>query len=435
MTAMRYILLAFFLITCPAAQSHPIADVVQTATPFLTASPSVRLTGMGGTGVAHPNSDALNFFYNPAMLGWSSQQTGFAQQTYLSRIPNPFSSDISSSAFAAQVGYNFSDKLSLPLSVGVGFMRQFTDLGTIDLVGAINNNLGRVRSLESGTTVGFGANLAFSAVNVSAGFSLKRIAAGLELVEGNNADLPRNLFNSVVAADFGVLTVIPIMKRLAILENLYVASDISLGYSVANVGEGLILGDRLSFEEADPLPRNARLGYALNARLSYTYSKTIFDLLQLAYTAEAQDELIERKVQSNLILRRSTTMQLFPSDIQLWNNVVRGKSSNRVNTYRGWRLNLFETVEFTRGSGSGLNVSLFYAGFQSGYTIQSAGLFKVLSEAVNPDNALLRFVLANLNIQYHRTTVDYSNFIRPNSSVPSPFVVDALSIHLTGLRF
>ena len=93
----------------------------EAAVPFLTIPVSPLLNGMGATGTSIPTDDPFGFLYNPAQLGYISQDNN------LSFIFYPSSVDLSSfpsipvhlSGFALNLGYNFKKLMDFPLTIGM----------------------------------------------------------------------------------------------------------------------------------------------------------------------------------------------------------------------------------------------------------------------------------------------------------------------------
>ena len=58
----------------------------EAAVPFLLLQPSPSLSAMGQTGTALPTEDPFGFLWNPAQLGYTSQNNNFSFIFYRSKL-------------------------------------------------------------------------------------------------------------------------------------------------------------------------------------------------------------------------------------------------------------------------------------------------------------------------------------------------------------
>ncbi len=97
---------------------------------LLIITPSAFNHSIGGAGVAVPTDDAFNVFSNPALLGLSSRKTNFSANFYPENIKiKPFGGDPYFYNFAISAGINLDKQMGIPFSLGIGYLRQYFDLG------------------------------------------------------------------------------------------------------------------------------------------------------------------------------------------------------------------------------------------------------------------------------------------------------------------
>ncbi len=93
----------------------------EAAVPFLLLQPSPSLAAMGQTGTALPTEDPFAFLWNPAQLGYTSQNNNFSFIFYPSKIDWLGFGQIKLMGLALNIGYNFKELIDFPLSVGFGY--------------------------------------------------------------------------------------------------------------------------------------------------------------------------------------------------------------------------------------------------------------------------------------------------------------------------
>ena len=115
-------------------------------------------------------------------------------------------------------------------------------------------------------------------------------------------DLPVGEINqtskvSGTAFDFGTLIIAPVSNLLFenvkynLDPNSYIKPkfDLSLGYSILNMGKKVVYVDQA---QADPIPRTARLGYTLDFGIDLLTNQIKLNAFNYSFTAEAEDILI-----------------------------------------------------------------------------------------------------------------------------------------------
>ncbi|MCB0750634.1 MAG: hypothetical protein KDC52_04105, partial [Ignavibacteriae bacterium] len=102
----------------------------EAAIPFVTLQQSPMLLGAGQIGAAIPDDDAIGFYYNPAILGYSSRNNHASIYFMPSKTDWFFSSQNKFKNYGFNLGYNLkSTKLDLPISVGLGYIHNRFDYG------------------------------------------------------------------------------------------------------------------------------------------------------------------------------------------------------------------------------------------------------------------------------------------------------------------
>ena len=110
----------------------------EAAVPFLLLQPSPSLAAMGQTGTALPTEDPFGFLWNPAQLGYTSQNNNFSFIFYPSKLEwfPELNADLEVKGLAFNLGYNLKDIIDFPLSVGFGYSNVEIDYGTFNITGS-----------------------------------------------------------------------------------------------------------------------------------------------------------------------------------------------------------------------------------------------------------------------------------------------------------
>ncbi len=382
-----YLVIILFLLLYKSSFSQGEA-----ALPFLELQQSPLLLGAGQIGVSIPMSDPLGFYYNPAQLGYFSRDNNLSMLTLPQKTkwlkylaPNL---DLSFNTFGLTAGYNFKKNYNLPLSIGAGYIHNKVSYGTFQSYDAFDcYSLG----------VSYNYVLLFNL-----GFSIKSYDSHLsDLPVGDNNKIPAVSGN---AFDFGALIIAPVSNLF--FENIkynldpdsYIKPkfDISLGYSILNLGKKVAYIDQ---SQADPIPREARLGYSLNFGLDLFTNQTILNAIDYSFSAEAEDMLITANSSG------FKEYQGMLGDINFGKHLIELKGDQNVVVHRGHIFRLFETIIITSGryNGSGFN------NYKSnGFGFSSEGIFKLLSRSI--DNSAIGFISNHLVIEYFHS----NNFVDTN---------------------
>lgn len=358
------------------------------AIPSLNFVQSAFLNGAGQIGAAIPVHDALGFYFNPAQLGY------FAADNNLSINLMPEKSNyngnffpMTSQSFGIAAGYNFNRiNKNLPLSVGIGYIRNKFDYGNYTYGTKTINSYDSFDCLSVGAgykyyllfNVGFSAKFYNSVMgaftNVNELSSVKADGTAFDLGAMIIAPLS-NLFFNDAAIDMGNESFLkPVL-------------NFTLGYSLTNLGKKVSYIDPA---QADPLPRTARLGYSINTGVNLNINNYGFKALDYSFTAEAQDMLITNS-------NGSVQYQGILGDIKIGTNLIGLKGDRNVILHRGHILKVFETVILTSGR-------LGYGNYSyktSGVGFSSEGVLKLLGILTN--NRTVKYIAHHIGIEYYNS--------------------------------
>ncbi|MFC2088875.1 hypothetical protein ACFLSX_04675 [Calditrichota bacterium] len=315
------------------------------AAPFLITDPSANLNGMAGAFTGLPVDDVYGAYFNPAQLGNLGRNNSIAVGFYPIKtrwLPKINISDLTYHASAFAIGYEFST--SIPISIGLGYIYSKMDWGENVWTDASGNELGKFHSYESCDAFSFGMRLDYL-LEFNLGLTIKDINLNLFpayfKVGGNNEDAKTD----VLALSYGILINVPFVNILnefyrTLNENKFTPFfDVSLGYSIHNIGSEL--NYRLHGEN-EPMPRQARLGYGISIGLIQKYHGYNINVIKFEYSNEARDFLINREA-------GKIEYQDLMGDIDFFDNVIAGKSSENVDIFHGWRLRIVDTFQYSIG--------------------------------------------------------------------------------------
>jgi hypothetical protein len=373
----------------------------QTAVEFLSLQQSPLLNGAGQIGAAIPMKDASGFYYNPAQLGYFSQENNISvffmpQNTMF--MPNNFP-DVSFQSFSLAAGYNFKkNDNDLPLSIGVGYFHNMIDYGEW-MFTTSNNPVQIVKYSPYNSFDCFSLGACYDYYFLfNLGISIKPYNSFLGVEETETGILTEKA--SGTAFDFGAMITAPVSKLLFnnCKFNLDTKSvlkpkvDFTLGYSLTNVGNKVIYFDPA---QADAIPRTARLGYTFNfaLELSNNWVRKL-NVVDYSFTAEAEDLLIKHDTSGN------TQYQNLLGDINIGKNLIELHGDQNVVVHRGHILRLFETIVIVSGrfNGSGYDNRK-----TNGIGISSEGLFKLLNASI--DNPRINYLTNHFVVEYYNSNI------------------------------
>ncbi len=376
-----YLIIIFFLLLYKPSYSQGEAAV-----PFLEFQQSPLLLGAGQIGVSIPMSDPLGFYYNPAQLGYFSRENNFSiltlpQKTRWFKYFSP-GLNLSFRTFGMTAGYNFKNNYNLPLSIGAGYIHNIVTFGPSDIY-------------ESFDCFSLGAGYKYYLL-FNIGFSIKPYKSVLAILPTGN-----EIKANGTAFDFGALITVPFSELLFndVKYSLDKQSffkpkfDLSLGYSILNLGKKIVYIDQA---QADPIPRTARLGYTFNFGIDLFTNQIKLNAFDYSFTAEAEDMLI------NSDATGFHGYQGLPGDINFGKHLIELKGDQNVVVHRGHIFRLFETVIVASGRYNGHGFNNYKS---NGFGFSSEGIFKLLSRSI--ENNVIGFVANHFVLEYYHT----NNFV------------------------
>ena len=371
----------------------------EAALPFLELQQSPLLLGAGQIGVSIPMSDPLGFYYNPAQLGYFSRDNNFSmlalpQKTKWLKYFAP-NIDLSFNTYGMTAGYNFNNKYNLPLSIGIGYIHNRVNYGEY----VINNSTSE--SYDAFDCYSLGASYNY--------FLLFNLGLSVKSYDSQFNDLPVGEINqtskvSGTAFDFGTLIIAPVSNLLFenvkynLDPNSYIKPkfDLSLGYSILNMGKKVVYVDQA---QANPIPRTARLGYTLDFGIDLLTNQIKLNAFNYSFTAEAEDILINSDEMG------FHSYQGMLGDINFGKNLIDLKGDQNVVVHRGHIFRFFETIIITSGR---YNRHGFNNYKSNGFGFSSEGIFKLLSRSIK--NSAIGFIANHLAIEYFHS----NNFVDTN---------------------
>ena len=388
---------------------------------FTTVQQSPMLLGAGQIGVSIPNDDAIGFYYNPAILGYSSRHNHASIYTMPSKTDWFFSSEYKFNNYGFSLGYNLkSSKLDLPISVGLGYIYNKFDYGEKSVTpGSSSMWLGKYDSYDLFNCFSLGFGIDYY-IKLNLGLSIKAFESkiGASVSNGNIIDYKAE----GKMLDYGVLLIFPISDLL--LSDVKIEIDnsskinpitnFSIGYSLANVGDEIFYLDEF---QTDPLSRTARFGYTFEIGFDIKLNETNLNLINYSFTAEANDMLIKTRTEFNYDINYQSGF----GDIDISENLFSLKSNDKVIVHRGHIFRFFDTLILT--SGRFIGRGYLEPRQTNGIGFSSKGLFTLLNSF---SNNTIRYFTNHFVIEYFTSDVRFL----PNTITN----FDGISIHFVGFE-
>ncbi len=393
-TTVLFLTIFFFLLIANKTFSQGEAAV-----PFLLLQPSPSLAAMGQTGTALTTEDPFGFLWNPAQLGYTSQNNNFSLIFYPSKfewLPT-YNLDFEVKSLAFNVGYNFKDIINFPLSVGFGYSYLVLNFGEFLRIDENDpTTLGSLYSMDYYNAYSLGIGIDYY-VQLNAGITYKSITS---ILAANIAAEPG--FEDAKAEpnviDLGLLINVPVFKlidkdMLIELEgDMLLKPDLnfSIGYSKSNIGDELYYFDPAW---AAPLPRMDRIGYGISTGFDLLADNFQMKVLNFSLTVEADDILINRDT-------TDWDYQSTLSDLQFVKNLINIEGTEEIVSHIGLKIDLFETVSLSTGhfSGRGFTHDIPET---SGFEIRTKGIFKLW--ALWSKETIADFLRDHIDIRYYST--------------------------------
>lgn len=367
-----------------------------TAVPFLLIQPAPKLNAMAGCYTALASDDPFGFFYNPAQMGVYSLSGNFSFQYARSKwLPQFNFSDLSFKTFGFTLGYNFKNTSKLsPLSVGVGYMKSTLSWGHNVWCDENGIELGTFETKEWCNAFCIGVCYT-NFIKVSLGYTYKSIVSELSPIEiavGSEVAPGRASAN---AHDIGMHFTLPISNFYShLFDNLskqrfqlHPITDVSLGFSLHNVGDEIYYLDK---HQADPLPRQAKIGYAVSIGVSMELNEIEMIPLKISWSSEANDMLIKRDESGK------SKYQSYPGDVKLLKHVIGLDGDENVLNRFGISTNVFEIVHFSFGKYEGSGITNIYT---RGFGLSLRGILKLIAATTNSRTA--KDILLHSDIQFN----------------------------------
>lgn len=331
----KWILIAFFSSICIFGQG-------ESAVPFLQMPNSAISYGAGDIGVSLLINDIMGVNYNPAILGFVSKESNFAYQVQSNPVDWLGISMIQYKNYGFMVGYNFSKKYKIPLSIGIGIQRMQFDFGYIDYE--------KLFDYANIYSIGLGWDWL---IDIYAGFSLKNSRSKVGYYIDSNYINHKVIDKNFKFSDFGLMVDIPFDELIFSDSKLNLGNNsslvpntyLSLGYSYLNVGDEIWYVDPI---QADPGPRMAKMGYTLTVGLDLVVNKKKISFVNYSFSAEA-DDILSKKIY-NQSGESSIEYDNMFGKIQPIKNLISLKADNSILVHKGHIFNFFDSIYLLFGS-------------------------------------------------------------------------------------
>jgi hypothetical protein len=366
----------------------------EAAVPFLLLQPSPSLSAMGQTGTALPTDDPFGFIWNPAQLGYSSQNINLSYIFYPNKLDwlPVFNLGLEVKGTAFNAGYNFKELIGFPISAGFGYSKVKFEYGTFIITDPSGPDpIGTSEPEDYYNAYSFGLGIDYY-IQFNAGFTIKDVTSILSDSPTGPDSLRISAEASVV--DFGIILNVPIIKLID-KELKFGFGDrflkpnfnFSLGYSRSNIGDDIMYS---GLPYSDPLPRMSRFGYGISTGLDMITDEFNLNTFNFALTVEADDILIGR---DSTWFYQSTL-----SDLKFWKNLINIEGTDNIVSHIGLKFDFFETFTLYTGHFSGRG---FDERKTNGYEIKSSGLFKLWALWAN--DPITDFISNHFDVRYYNT--------------------------------
>ncbi|MDD8019123.1 MAG: hypothetical protein PHP42_12170 [Bacteroidota bacterium] len=375
-----------------------------TAVPFLLISPSVESNGMGGVMLSVTPTSPSAMIFNPAQLGMMSQTHTFSTDFYSDVtlwLPHFHLSDLWINSYSFMYGLKLDSSLHNNMSVGIGYSRVLLNLGEFI---ATTENGGQILGSFHGQETSDNYSLGFAmdvGVRLGFGTTIKKINSDLGMIGLGTHAGPLNA--DVTAFDLGIIAKAPLIDLLFKEEaeqfiNFIPTFDFSLAYAINNIGGNVSYGDAA---QSDPLPRNARLGWSIEAGIKYDFNAQSYTLLTLTFAREAENILATRTPNGGIGDYKGPI-----GDIDIYQNLILSKQKGYVEVRKGFAIGFLETFTYRQGSYNG-DGNLNYT--TEGYSLSSRGIVKLIASTLKEENGfdLRKYFLEHFEIRFSQS--EYSN--------------------------
>ena len=375
----------------------------ESAVPFLLLQPSPSLSAMGQTGTALLTDDPFGFIWNPAQLGYTSQNNNVSFIFYPSKLEwfPKFNLDLEVKGLAFNLGYNLKDVINFPLSLGFGYSYFELNFGEFLRWSESDPSAsGSFYSMDYYNAYSLGIGIDYF-VQFNAGVTFKYITSILSDQPTQPGLKEANAEPNVI--DFGLLINVPILMLIDEdlnfeLENgMQIKPDFnfSIGYSKSNIGDEVYYIDPA---QADPLPRIDRLGYGISTAIDLLDDDFQIKVFNFSLTVEADDILISKNYSDTNGSVIGWDYQSTLSDLKLWKNIINIEGNNKIVSHIGFKFDLVETVSFSSGHHSGRNLEIIKS---NGFEFRTSGLFELLD--LWTQTTITAFLRDHIDIRYYNS--------------------------------
>ncbi|KAA3602852.1 MAG: hypothetical protein DWQ06_06685 [Calditrichaeota bacterium] len=362
---------------------------------FLKVSPSSQFNGMGSVGNSLPTNDVFGFYYNPAQLGNFAKNNNFGFQFYPQKTDWQKDLGPELNNFGMSVGYKPENSL---FSFGFGFLHSHFDYGTFDYT----NEFGTKDEKIIGPTYSYQAfSLGINydwIIDFNAGVTFKNIKGKNLLLNYNEFFIPQDTVKlKTQTFDFGILATIPFGKISSKSYDGKYFLNASLGFSVRNLGGSVKYPDK---EESELMPRTSVLGYSLVGGYEGEINGETFDFVKLSWSVDAEDDLTKKVV---VVTDGKSTLkeeyQNILANTNPWKNIILAEGSSKIIRHLGFKVELFETFSFMKGS---LDGDGFDGRKTIGFGFSSKGISKYLYS--KDENEIFEFLSQDVELKYFHSS-------------------------------
>lgn len=369
-----------------------------TALPFLQIGTSLSGNGMGEIRGSANTGSALMGTFNPGLLGVQSFTTRFNSEIFTRRtnwLPVFRLPDLTITSHAVTAGIVLDDEniFPIPLALGAGYSNTYLNLGEFIITSETSPEaIGTFRGYERVDALSFGAAVRFGAL-FGVGLNFKRIHSRLSPI--GTAQEAGDGTATPYAVDIGTYIDIPIMSPPEFKTapdrglKLYPNLSMSIAYVYGNIGSGVRY---IQGSQPDPLPREITAGFSFTGGLTMDLIGTRIPLAEILFVREAQDIAVIRT-------GNDWSYQYGLGNINVNDNLIRGKTSVRSTLRKGGAVTLFGMLTFREGSHK-MDSRDFTT--TEGTEIHLTGIFRFLTPffPVMLSNPSTAFIFDHLQISY-----------------------------------
>lgn len=365
-------------------------------TPSLLISPSPAANAMGQSYGTLWASDPMAGVFNPAAVALFAQKNIGGSSFYLrnAQWPIVYGSKWPYSAWAVTVGRDVFKAYKFPLRLGVGYYGYYHRVNP-NWPGPDYTDPFQFAERANGITLSMALDCA---IKVGFGYTLKYFESQAGLFEAGSS------FSShAFAHDIGLIMQAPLFEsfikaKTTISKKLRISPFLIPSFHISQRN----IGPKLKYKDAsqrDPLPRQVYTGISLQTGLRYENNSIQFDLFHFHWAREVDDILVHWTADGR------THYLHFSPNINFWENVIKGKSNDRIAMHRGYEIGLADIVFLRRGR---------YGYSQGGDNLDTHGIGINFTQPLRLIASLLHYqrdklwldVLLDLDVVYHKSLWD-----------------------------